>query len=210
MRIAVLGGTGEFGGGLCRRWGAETDHELRVGSRDAERARNVAATYSDAVGREISGHRNEIAADGADLAVLAVPPDVAPVLAAAVEPGPDAFVSPAVGMSRSAGDFSYTPPEAGSVAAEVAQRVETPVVAALHPLPAARLADTDAELGIDVPIAGDPAARERVAAAVESVDGLRALDVGGLDCASQIESLVPLLINVGAENGLHDLGIRFG
>jgi len=210
MRIAVLGGTGDFGGGLCRRWGAETDHELRVGSRSRERARNAAETYGDAVGREITGHTNENAAAGADLAVLAVPPDEAPVLAAAVEPGPDVLVSPAAAMERTEGGFRYAPPDAGSVAAAVKARVETPVVAALHTLPANRLADLSNELGIDAPIAGDdPDARERVAAAVEGIDGVRPLEVGGLGSAAQLESLVPLLINAGVENGLHDLGVRF-
>jgi NADPH-dependent F420 reductase len=212
MRIAVLGGTGDFGGALCRRWGTDTDHEIRVGSRSLERARDAAATYSAAVDREMTGHENEEAAEGADLAVLAVPPDEAPVLASAVDSGPAVIVSPAVAMERSEAGFRYDPPpEAGSTAAAVAERVSTPVVAAFHALPAARLADPDAEFGIDVPIAGDdPAARERAVRAVESVDGLRPLEVGGLDCAPQIESLVPLLINVGAENGLHDLGVRFG
>ena len=45
MRIALLGGTGDIGAGLALRWGLDTDHELLVGSRDPERARERAADY---------------------------------------------------------------------------------------------------------------------------------------------------------------------
>lgn len=44
----------------------------------------------------------------------------------------------------------------------------------------------------------------------EGIDGLRALDGGGLANAPEIEGITPLLINVARNNdGLHDLGIRF-
>jgi NADPH-dependent F420 reductase len=209
MRIAVLGGTGDFGGGLCLRWGADTDHEIRVGSRSAERARSAAESYSETVGREITGHENEAAAEGADIAVLAVAPSVAPEVGAAIESEVETLVCPAVEMHRVKGSFRVDAPEAGSIAEAVAEEVETPVVGALHPLPAARLADLDEDLGVDVPVAGVEPARERVVEAIEGIEGLRALHVGGLSCTREIESLTPLIINVGIENGFHDLGVEF-
>ena len=51
MRIALLGGTGDIGAGLALRWGFDTDHEVLVGSRDPERARERADEY----GTELEG-----------------------------------------------------------------------------------------------------------------------------------------------------------
>jgi len=42
VRIAVVGGTGSFGRALARRL-AEADYEVVIGSRDAERAAEIAA-----------------------------------------------------------------------------------------------------------------------------------------------------------------------
>ncbi|MFC6772311.1 NADPH-dependent F420 reductase, partial [Halorubrum pallidum] len=49
-----------------------------------------------------------------------------------------------------------------------------------------------------------------VTAVAEGIEGLRALDAGGIANAPEIEGLTPLLINVASNNdGLHDLGVRF-
>jgi len=46
MRIALLGGTGDIGEGLALRWAHDTDHEVIIGSRDPERARDAAERYT--------------------------------------------------------------------------------------------------------------------------------------------------------------------
>jgi NADPH-dependent F420 reductase len=79
MRIALLGGTGDIGEGLAVRWGRDTAHELLIGSRDPERAREAADAYQETVAdhggdADIAGYDNTMAADRADVAVLAVPP----------------------------------------------------------------------------------------------------------------------------------------
>ncbi len=59
-------------------------------------------------------------------------------------------------------------------------------------------------------VADDEDAKETVRLLAEGIDGLRALDGGGLANAPEIEGITPLLINVARNNdGLHDLGIRF-
>ena len=73
---------------------------------------------------------------------------------------------------------------------------------------AARGLDVDA--GELVHVGDDPDAKNIVADLAESIEGLRALDAGGLANAAEVESVTPLLINVARENeGLHDLGVRF-
>ena len=59
-------------------------------------------------------------------------------------------------------------------------------------------------------IGDDDDAKTTVADLAEGIEGLRALDAGGIANAPEIEALTPLLINVAQHNdGLHDLGIEF-
>jgi NADPH-dependent F420 reductase len=221
MRIALLGGTGDIGEGLAVRWGRDTNHEVLVGSRDPERAREAATDYTEAVAvhdgdAEIKGFTNEMAADRADLLVLAVPPyHVADTVDSVAEnlDDDDILVTPAAGMQRDDDGFSYHPPGTGSVAALVREKTpdEVPVVGAFHNLAAGRLADLDTDLGIDTLVFGDDEdAVSDVIRIAEEIDGLRALEAGGLGNAPEVESLTPLLINVAQANeDLHDLGVRF-
>ena len=48
--IAILGGTGDLGTGLARRW-ARAGHRVIIGSRSAERAEEAAAQVEGAEGR---------------------------------------------------------------------------------------------------------------------------------------------------------------
>lgn len=72
--IAVLGGTGKEGGGLALRW-AHHGHQVIVGSRTAERAKEAAAAMRDALpgGGDVRGAANLDAARAAEIVVLAVP-----------------------------------------------------------------------------------------------------------------------------------------
>jgi hypothetical protein len=221
MRIALLGGTGDIGEGLALRWAYHSDHEVLVGSRDPERARTKAEEYEtelDSRGREVTvkGFANEMAADRADVVVLAVPPyhvgSTVEAVADVLDEG-DVLVSPATGMKRNDAGFHYHRPTAGSVTRLAADAAPdgVAVVGAFHNLAAGRLADLDADLGIDTLLVGDdPDAKETVRLLAEEIEGLRALDAGGIANAPEVESVTPLLINVAANNDdLHDLGVRF-
>ena len=221
MRIALLGGTGDIGAGLALRWGFDTNHEVLVGSRDPERAREKADEYgAELEGRgvetDIKGFENSMAADRADVVVLSVP---AYHLVDTVEAVADRLdeetilVTPAVGMKRDEAGFHYNRPGAGSVAALAAgaKPDDVPLVGAFHNLPAGGLANLDYTFEWDTLVFGDDAdAKDTVARLAEGIDGLRALDVGSLGNAAEVEAVTPLLINVAANNGdLHDLGVRF-
>ncbi|MFB6302419.1 MAG: NADPH-dependent F420 reductase [Haloferacaceae archaeon] len=221
MRIALLGGTGDIGEGLALRWGLDTDHELFVGSRDPEKGRQSAAEYVDrlaerGVDADVSGLGNEAAAERAEVVVLSVPPyhvgDTIETVADGLGAG-DVLVSPAAGIKRDDDGFHYHRPGAGSVTRVAAEAAPdgVSVVGAFHNLPAGRLADLDADLGIDtLVVADDAAAKGTVRDLAEGIEGLRALDAGPIANAPEIEALTPLLINVASNNeGLHDLGVRF-
>mgnify|MGYP005864116739 CR=1 FL=1 len=182
MRIALLGGTGDIGEGLALRWAHDTDHEIVIGSRDPEKARNKAEAYEAeiddrGVDTKITGFENGMAADRAEDGFHYHKPGAGSVTKIAVEAAPEGV----------------------------------PVVGAFHNLAAGRLTDLDAELGIDtLLISDDEAAKSTVSSLAEDIEGLRALDAGSVANAAEVESVTPLLINVAMNNsGLHDLGVRF-
>lgn len=221
MRIALLGGTGDIGEGLALRFARDTDHEILIGSRDPEKARDAVAEYEDAleaIGAEanLKGFINEMAADRADVAVLSVPPYYAGDTVEDVRDVLDedtVVVTPAVGMQGDDDGLHYHPPSAGSVTELVAKRAPdgVPVVGAFHNLAAGALTDLELELDLDTLVVGDdPDAKARVVSLADEIQGLRALDVGPLANAAEVESVTPLVINIARYNDdLHDVGVKF-
>ena len=220
MQIALLGGTGDIGQGLALRWARDTDHDVIIGSREAEKAEAAADEYETELASHdhdvtIEGHENPDAAAAADVVVLSVPAYYLSdtIEAVADDLGDAVLVSPAVGMQRDEAGVHYNPPGLGSVTALAAKSApdDVPVVGAFHNLAAGKLANLDAALDWDVPIvADDDDAKDTVSDLAEGIDGVRALDAGDLANASEVESLTPLLINLAANNeGMHDLGVKF-
>lgn len=221
MRIALCGGTGDIGEGLALRWARDTDHEILIGSRDPEKARTKVEEYGaelDERGAEasIKGFDNAMAADRADVVVLAVPPyhvrDTVESIADRLDSS-TTLVSPAVGMQRDEAGLHYNRPSAGSVTAMVAASApdEVSVVGAFHSLSAGKLADLDREISEDTLVVGDDEeSADVVTRLAEGIEGLRALHAGSIENAAEVESLTPLLINLAGNNAeLHDVGIRF-
>ena len=219
MRIALCGGTGDLGEGLCLRWAKDTDYELLVGSRDPEKARDAVGRYEGTldehgVDAQVKGFANEMAADRADVVLACVP---AYHLVDTIESIADRLdgsilVSPAVGMKREESGLQYNRPGAGSVTALAAGAApdDVPVIGAFHSLAAGKLADLDAEIGTDTLVVGDDTeAKEQVRSLAEEISGLRTLDVGPIANAAAVESLTPLLINLAQYNDISDVGVRF-
>ena len=220
MQIALLGGTGDIGEGFALRWARDTDHDVVVGSRTAEKAADAADEYTATledrgIDATIGAAENPEAARRADVVVLSVP---AYYLADTIEAvadnlGDAVLVSPAVGMKRDDAGIHYNPPGVGSVTELAANAApeETPVVGAFQNLAAGRLANLDADLDWDVPVvADDEDAKATVRELTDGIEGLRSLDAGPLANAAEIEAVTPLLINLAANNdGMHDLGVKF-
>src|SRR5258706_7939789 len=141
MRMALVGGTGKGGGGLAVRW-ARAGHAVVLGSRDADKARARAAELSGH--GSVDGSGNLEAAQAAELVVLTVPyaahadtlRAIAPALAGKV------LVDVTVPLRPPKVSRVQLPP--GRAAALEAQAIVgpgTPVVAALHHVSHAHLAD---------------------------------------------------------------------
>ena len=221
MRIALCGGTGDIGEGLALRWTYDTGHDLIIGSRDPEKARTKAEEYGtelESRGTEttIKGFENAMAADRADVVVLAVPPyhirDTVEAIADRLD-SDTVLVSPAVGMKRDDAGLHYNRPSAGSVTEMVAEVAPdgVPVVGAFHSLSAGKLANLDIELDEDTLLVGDDEdALDIVHLLAEGICGLRSLSAGSLENAAEVESLTPLLINLASHNDdLHGVGVTF-
>ncbi len=219
MRIALLGGTGDLGAGLALRWGRDTNHDLLVGSRDPERAREAALDYETiladhGVDRTINGFENGMAAERGDFLILAVSPyHLSDLLDDVGDRLPDdaIVVTPAVGMERSEHGMTYAPPPQGSVAALVRTKVPDPipVVGAFHTLPAGRLADLTKSLEMDTLVFGrSETAVERVRSLAEQIEGLGTLSAGSLENAASVESLTPLLLTLGEKNDGKEFGLQ--
>ena len=201
MKIAVVGGTGDFGLALAQRLAEAGDHVV-VGSRDAERARAKAAEAGAA-----GGATNADAVRGVDIVVLAVRADAAiPMaveLADAIGRTPVLSVASALRFAKS----GVHPTEDDRSIAERTQEVlGGPVAAGLHSLAAASLAagkaDGDALVCGDDPVAKDLA----LELAARVIQG-RAFDAGPLSSARALEGMTAVIVNLNRRYKGH-AGVR--
>lgn len=213
--VAVVGGTGALGFGFAVRL-RQAGVRVAIGSRAAERAEQAAERLAAAVeGPDAAGFDNAAAAAAAPVVVLAVPfasqAETIKAIAPALSPG-QVFLDTTVPLATAVGGKPtrvLVPPQ-GSAAQQARELVpdEVAVVAGLHTVSAASLADPGAELGEDVLLCGDDrVATARVAELVAAIPGLRPIDCGRLELAGSIERLTPLMISINVRHKTH-AGIR--
>jgi NADPH-dependent F420 reductase len=214
--VPIVGGTGALGFGLALRL-ASAGIPVVIGSRSAERAEEAAEKLRQRVPEaQVEGLTNEVAATRGEIVLLCVPfrnqSENLTNLKNVLSEGQilvDATVPLAAAVGGRATRLLGVPQgSAGQQAQEMApDGVE--VVSALHTVGAPKLADLDAELDEDVPIAGDRKdAKRAVAELIRQIPGLRPIDCGRLEMARLIEGLTPLLISVNSRHKTH-AGIRF-
>jgi NADPH-dependent F420 reductase len=189
VRIAVVGGTGDFGLALAQRL-VEAGEDVVIGSRDAERAAAKAAEIS------ATGAANEDAVTGAELVVLAVKADAAlstaESLVDAIGDTPVLSVASELRFTK-AGVFPTDEPR--SIAERTQELLRAPVVAGLHSLAAASLAHGPAHG--DALVCGDDAgAKELALALAAKVVSGRALDAGPLASARALEGVTAVIVNL--------------
>jgi NADPH-dependent F420 reductase len=205
--LAVLGGTGEQGRGLARRF-ALAGHQVVVGSRSADRALAAA----EGLPGTVSGAANADAAAAGDVVVCAVPweghkellQELAPVLAGKLVVD---CVNP-LGFDKQ-GAFALHVEE-GSAAEQAALVLpESRVVAAFHHVSAVLLLDETVEsMDTDVLVLGDDReATDLVQALVGRITGMRGIYAGRLRNAHQVEALTANLISVNRRYKAH-AGLR--
>jgi hypothetical protein len=193
VRVAIVGGTGDFGLALAARL-VEAGDEVVIGSRDAARAQEKAAEVGAA-----AGSANEEAVHGADLVVLATKADGA--LSTAADLAEAIGTTPVLSV---ASDLRST--DALSLAQRTQELVRGPVAAGLHSLAAGKLAHGRPDE--DAFVCGDDAEAKALALelASKAVAG-RALDAGPLARARALEGMTAVIVSLNKRYKGH-AGIR--
>jgi 8-hydroxy-5-deazaflavin:NADPH oxidoreductase len=213
VTLAFLGGTGDQGRGLARRF-AMAGHRVVLGSRQAERAEQAAAELGAGIDDPtlIAGTSNDAAAAGADVVVVAVPWEghealisgLASELAGKIVVD---CVNP-IGFD-SQGAFALDVP-AGSAAQQAALLLpDSTVVAAFHHISAVLLLDPAVpSIDTDVLVLGDErSATDLVQALVDRLAGMRGVYGGRLRNAGQVEALTANLVSINRRYKAH-AGLR--
>jgi NADPH-dependent F420 reductase len=213
--VSIIGASGALGFGLAVRL-ARAGCAVTIGSRDTKRAEEAADRAREAVPDGlVAGLPNALAAARNDLVILSVPfrsqSETLHSLRDVLRPGQlvvDATVplAAAVGgrATRTLGVWQ------GSAAQQAQEMVPAgvTVLSALHTVSAAVLRDVDRELDEDVLLCGDARAdKQRVAALIDAVDGLRCVDCGRLEMARITEGMTALMISINSRYKTH-AGVR--
>ncbi len=213
--VSIIGASGALGFGLAVRL-ARAGCAVTIGSRDAERADEAAGRAREAVPEGlVSGLPNALAAARNEVVILTVPfrsqSETLHNLRDVLSPGQlvvdaTAPLAAAVGgrATRSLGVWQ------GS-AAQQAQEMVPPgvtVLSALHTVSAVVLRNLDQALDEDVLLCGDARAdKQRVAALIDAIDGLRCVDCGRLEMARLTEGMTALMISINSRYKTH-AGVR--
>jgi len=208
--IAVIGGTGELGSALAKRWAA-AGYPIVLGSRSKQKAQATAEKMKSDIGAAaLSGEDNRTAAAAAEIVIVAVPyashdsilDEIKPAVAGrivvdAVVP----LVPPKVSVVK-------LPPD-GS-AALAAQRLlagTARVQAAFHNVSAAKLHSSGA-VDCDVLVFGDDQAARGVVIELANAAGTRGIDGGPLANSAAAEALTSVLIGINRRYKVEGAGIR--
>jgi 8-hydroxy-5-deazaflavin:NADPH oxidoreductase len=197
VRIAVVGGTGDFGLALAQRL-VEAGHDVVIGSRDAARA----AAKATEVGA--AGATNKDAVRGVDLVVLAVKAEAALSTAESLAGllGGDVPVLSVASELRFTKQGVLPGEDALSIAERTQALLKAPVVSGLHSLAAASLAQGKAEG--DALVCGDhPGAKEIVLELAGAVVTGRALDAGPLAGSRALEGMTAVIVNLNKRYRAH-------
>ena len=207
--IAILGGTGDLGGGLARQW-SRAGYRILIGSRTPAKGQAAAQALLDEFpDLNVTGHENLAAAEAADLVVLTAPFEHQLSVLEAVRPG-------LAGKILIDATVPLQPPKVGTVqlpasgsAAVQAQDFlgeEVQVVSAFQNVGAMHLRE-DHEIQCDVLVAGDKrAARDQVIELVEAI-GLKGWHAGPLANSAAAEALTSVLITINRHHGVEGSGI---
>ena len=199
MKVAFVGGTGPAGIGLGAR-AARAGHEVLMGSRSEERAREAVEKVLELAGTgTVSGGTNESVIGPADVVVLSVhaeaQTDAVRALAGLLDG--KIVVSMANPVTVAEGRARFDAPAAGSLAEQAQQEAPSArVVGALHEVRVSRFAKLDRPIDSDTIVTGDDAAaKEKVMTLCTDV-GVRPVDGGPLTNSRHVEAFVAVLVSI--------------
>ncbi|MDP4650476.1 MAG: NADPH-dependent F420 reductase [Haliea sp.] len=211
--LAILGGTGDLGTGLARRW-AQAGYRVIIGSRTQEKAEQAANDLREVMAARgasavVESMENLAAAEAANIVVITVPFShqkstlelVAPALQGKI------LIDVTVPLVPPRVARVQLPPEgsAGQIAQDLLGET-VDVVSAFQNVAAAHLQDEGA-VDCDVLVCGNKKeARAEVITLVEAA-GLRGFHAGMIANAAAAEALTSVLITINKQYSCH-AGIR--
>ncbi len=208
--LAILGGTGDLGTGLARRW-AQAGYSVIIGSRTLEKAEAAVADLKEVMAERgvgavsVRAMANPDAAREADIVTLTVPfshqvgtlESVRPALSGKI------LIDVTVPLVPPRVARVQLPPEgsAGQIAQELLGE-EVSVVSAFQNVAASHLQEGGG-VDCDVLVCGNKkAAREEVIKLVEAA-GMRGFHAGMINNAAAAEALTSVLITINKQYGCH-------
>jgi NADPH-dependent F420 reductase len=209
LTIGILGGTGDEGRGLARRF-AIAGNPVIIGSRSAERAVAAAASLGD--GLPVRGLANAGAAAAADIVIVAVPWEGhCATLASLAAPLRGKVVIDCVNPLGFDGHGAYAVPVPEGSAAEQAAALlpGSVVVGAFHHVSSVPLLDPEIDaVDLDVMVLGDDRrATDLVQALAGRIPGARGVYAGRLRNCHQVEALTANLVSINRRYKAH-AGLR--
>ena len=222
MKIGIIGGTGGMGEGFALRW--SYTHDVIIGSRDAQRAKQAAdnyyktalEAYGESITGSITGDDNFELAKNCDLLILSVPYEnietTCDKLQQAIRKD-CIIVSPIVPMSKTQAGFIYVPFEHTQRAAACMVADALPprsrVISAFHTISEVKLRNVKQSLDADTFVCGDDVnIVSKLNSLISEINGLRAIYLGPLSMTYQAEMLTPMLLNAAKMNKMKNPAIR--
>jgi len=212
--LAILGGTGDLGTGLARRW-AQAGYQVIIGSRTQEKADAALADLREVMAERGVGNvavramENLAAAQAADIVAITVPFSHQASTLELVKPAlrGKILIDVTVPLVPPKVARVQLPPQgsAGQIAQELLGE-EVSVVSAFQNVAAAHLQEGQG-VDCDVLVCGNSReAREQVIGLVEAA-GMRGFHAGMINNAAAAEALTSVLITINKQYNCH-AGIR--
>ncbi|MDH3657857.1 MAG: NADPH-dependent F420 reductase [Nitrosopumilus sp.] len=221
MKIGIIGGTGGMGKGFALRW--SQNHDVIVGSRDAARASESAAEYTnlakEAFGEikgTISGNDNVSVAKESDVLILSIPYDnIDSVCSGILSEVKDScvVVSPIVPMTKTDVGFEFIPikdnkPFSYQLVSNHMKN-KSKLVSAFHVISEKKLVNPTLELDYDIFVCGDDNESVQVVnGLINEIKGLRPIYLGPGELSYFAEVSTPLLLNAMIRNKIKNPGIK--
>ena len=221
MKIGIIGGTGGMGKGFALRW--SKNHEVIIGSRDAERAASSATEYTNLakeaygeINGKITGNDNVSVAKESQVLVLSIPYDNIDAICPQIlsEINDDCVViSPIVPMTKTDVGFECVAIKENKPfshqTVEKHMKDKTKLVSAFHVISEKKLVNPTLSLDYDIFVAGDNKESVQVVNdLINEIEGLRPIYLGPGALAYLVEMSTPLLLNAMIRNKMKNPGIK--
>ena len=221
MNIGIIGGTGGMGKGFAFRWCK--NHNVIIGSRDADRAATTATEYTTQVveadgqiNGTITGKDNLSVAKESQVLVLSIPYENIDSICSQILPEINedcVVVSPIVPMTKTDTGFECVAIKENKPfshqTVEKHMKDKTKLVSAFHVISEKKLINPTLALDYDIFVAGDSKESvEVINGLINEIEGLRPIYLGPGTLAYLVEMCTPLLLNAMIRNKMKNPGIK--